>query len=253
MCKDTVVKNYLREILDNKEVIELLDGYAFDDFWDDNYSMEDNVEFIVRELVKFCKRENRKKINLESRLLAKEEELRKWKLMYDFDINEEGMIHLPTHGFTVNSAYVGKQLRGLGKRNDPKDPKDALEKSRDYEEWTDRFIELCGDLIPTYYQFLEMGVDLAKPVFVKIGYVCRPDFDILNLDKTLIDTIYELVRGRLIKEGRTDLAKRVDDNKIDEGLIYRVGSCEYLNDTVNKDIWDLNNNGGHIFIKFQNI
>lgn len=250
MCKDTIIKDYLREILDNKEVIELLDGYAFDDFWDDNYSMEDNVEFIVRELVNFCKREFKKKINLEGKLLAKEEELKKWKLVYDFDINEKGMIHLPVHGLTVNSAYVGKQLRGLAKKGEFKD---ALQKSAKYEEWTARFIEVCEDLIPTYDQLLEMGIDLVKPTFVKIGYICRADFDILNMDKTLIDTIYDLQRDRLIKEGRTDLAKRVDDNKIDQAMVYRVGSCEYFIDTVNKDIYDLNNNGGHIFIKFMNI
>ena len=82
MCKETIIKEYLREILDNKETIELLDGYSFDDFWDDSYSSEDNVEFIVRELVNFCKRENRKKINLEGKLLAKEEELRKQAAAY---------------------------------------------------------------------------------------------------------------------------------------------------------------------------
>ena len=37
MCEETLVKEYLREILDNKEVIELLDGYTFDDLWDDDY------------------------------------------------------------------------------------------------------------------------------------------------------------------------------------------------------------------------
>ena len=163
------------------------------------------------------------------------------------------MIHLPVHGLTVNSAYVGKQLRGLAKRNDPKDPKDALEKSRDYEDWTDRFIELCGDLIPTYDELLEMGIDLAKPTFVKIGYICRADMDILNLDKTLIDTIYNLQRDRLISEGRNELAERVDDNKIDKALICRVGSCQYFVDTINTDVYDLQNNGGHIFIKFMNI
>ena len=250
MCEETLVKEYLREILDNKETIELLDGYTFDDFWDDNYTPEDNIEFIVRELVSFCKREFKKKTNLEGRLKAKEEELKRWKLIYDFDINEEGMIHLPAHGLTVNAAYVGKQLRGLAKKGEPKD---ALQKSAKYEEWTKRFIEVCGDLIPTYDELLEQGVDLAKPTFVKIGYICRPDFDILNMDKTLIDTIYELQRDRLIKEGREELAKRVDDNKIDEAMVYRVGSCEYFVDVVNTDIWDLQNNGGHIFIKFQNI
>ena len=252
MCEETLVKEYLREILDNKETVNLLDGYSFDDFWDDNYSMEDNVEFIVRELVGFCKREFKKKTNLEGRLKAKEEELRKWKLMYDFDINEEGMIHLAIHSLTVNDAFVGNPLalRGLVKKGETRN---ALQKSDKYIRWIERFEEICGDFIPTYDELLNTGVDLAKPTFVKIGYICRADMDILNLDKTLVDTIYNLQEKRLKAEGRYDLAKSVSDNKIDKALIYRVGSCQYFKDTINTDVWDLNNNGGHCFIKFINI
>lgn len=251
MCEETLIKEYLREILDNKETIELLNGYTFDDFWwDDDYSMEANVEFIVEQLVRKCKTVYKDKTNLEDKLLAKEEELKKWKLIYDFDINEEGMIHLPTHGLTVNDAFIGKPLRGLGKRGETRG---ALQKSGKYESWIEHFVELCGDSIPTYDELLEQGVDLAKPTFVKIGYICRADFDILNMDKTLIDTIYNLQRDRLISEGRNELAERVDDNKIDKALICRVGSCQYFVDTINTDVYDLQNNGGHIFIKFMNI
>lgn len=251
MCEETLVKEYLREILDNKETIELLNGYTFDDFWwDDDYSMEANVEFIVEQLVRKCKTVYKDKTNLEDKLLAKEEELKKWKLIYDFDIDEENMIHLPIHGLTVNDAFIGKPLRGLGKRGETRG---ALQKSSKYESWIERFVELCSDSIPTYDELLEQGVDLAKPTFVKIGYICRADMDILNLDKTLIDTIYNLQRDRLVKEGREELAKRLDDNKIDKALICRVGSCQYFVDTINTDVWDLNNNGGHIWIKFMNI
>ena len=246
------LKETIKEILNNKETIELLEGHNFYDFWDEEYSDEENIEFIIEQLVRFIKTISKDNNLLRDRLQQTEEELKKWKLLYGFDIYEEGMLHLAIHSLTVNDAFVGNPLalRGLVKKGETRN---ALQKSDKYIRWIERFEEICGDFIPTYDELLNMGVDLAKPTFVKIGYICRADMDILNLDKTLVDTIYNLQEKRLKAEGRYDLAKSVSDNKIDKALIYRVGSCQYFKDTINTDVWDLNNNGGHCFIKFINI
>ena len=109
----------------------------------------------------------------------------------------EDYVEVHCHGFSNNYMYVYNEDYG------------NMVKTKAYKNWLANF--------PTYelksQEYWEKRkVDFDLPIRVYLGFICKKDTDIQNLQKSAIDMIFNRQLG-------------IDDNCIDDFRLIRVGDC----------------------------
>ena len=109
-------------------------------------------------------------------------------------------IELPIHGFSTNFLY------SISKNN-------KMIRSEAYATWREKFPH---ELIPSFSNFLDMGIDIEKPLGIEAQFVAKEKFDVDNFSKSLIDAIFETFGD--------------DDNQVQETKCTRIGTCDSYNE-----------------------
>ena len=109
-------------------------------------------------------------------------------------------IELPIHGFSTNFLY------SISKNN-------KMIRSEAYATWREKFPH---ELIPSFSNFLDMGIDREKPLGIEAQFVAKEKFDVDNFSKSLIDAIFENFGD--------------DDNQVQETKCTRIGTCDSYNE-----------------------
>ena len=109
-------------------------------------------------------------------------------------------IELPIHGFSTNFLY------SISKNN-------KMIRSEAYATWREKFPH---ELIPSFSNFLDMGIDIEKPLGIEAQFVAKEKFDVDNFSKSLIDAIFENFGD--------------DDNQVQETKCTRIGTCDSYNE-----------------------
>lgn len=98
-----------------------------------------------------------------------------------------------------------------------------------YNHWIDDFKEQYYQ-IPTQEDLEAEGIDFTKPIRVHLKYINKPNFDTTNLDKTVIDRLFNTYDGVWL----------VDDNIVKSRVDETIGYCDNFED-------------GKIYISIENI
>lgn len=147
------------------------------------------------------------------RLAAKTKKINELQNDYDelhdlYYMEDENYYEIPRHGFTTNCAYTYDEING------------RFVKSKAYQKWISNLN--LSDFLPSMYP----GIDYDKPLRINLGFICKDEFDVHNLTKTIIDQIANFYE--------------FNDNQIVEARQKKIDSCNNFSD-------------GRIYVKLENV
>ena len=182
---------------------------------DEMLTMRPSELLAIQELVvdiqnDVIKLSNRKNGGIRSSMTKKINKLQdEYDELHDlYYMEDENYYEIPRHGFTTNCAYTYDEING------------RFVKSKAYQKWISNLN--LSDFLPSMYP----GIDYDKPLRINLGFICKDEFDVHNLTKTIIDQIANFYE--------------FNDNQIIEARQKKIDSCNNFSD-------------GRIYVKLENV
>ena len=164
-------------------------------------AIQELVVDIQNDVIKLSNRKNGGKLAAKTKKLNELQD--EYDELYELYRMEDANYYLiPRHGFTTNCAYTYDENSG------------RFVKSKAYQKWISNLN--LSDFLPSMYP----DINYDKPLRINLGFVCKDEFDVHNLTKTIIDQIanfYEFNDNQIIEARQ----KKIDNcNNFSDGRIY---------------------------------
>ena len=170
-------------------------------------AIQELVVDIQNDVIKLSNRKNGGKLAAKTKKLNELQD--EYDELYELYRMEDANYYLiPRHGFTTNCAYTYDENSG------------RFVKSKAYQKWISNLN--LSDFLPPMYP----DINYDKPLRINLGFVCKDEFDVHNLTKTIIDQIANFYE--------------FNDNQIIEARQKKIDNCDNFSD-------------GRIYVKLENV